>query len=233
MSKKRSCAPRPGSFLRIRDRWTVVSQAKPSIIERRYDQMFPILERSEIDRVCRFGSVRSFAVDEAVVKAGDVGSGLTVILAGRVEALQRDSSGLEAPIVTQGPGAFLGEPAQLAGRPALVDAYAREPVKALIIPPERLRALIVAEAELGERIMRALILRRMGLLETGAGGPIIVGRADDGGVLRLASFLRSNSHPRRVLDPDTDFGGQGVDRALSRRSRRATDCSVPARTVAA
>ena len=182
----------------------MISQAKPSIIESRYDQMFPILEPSEIDRVRRFGSVRSFAVGEAVVRAGDVGSGLTVILAGRIEALQRDSSGLEAPIVTQGPGAFLGELAQLAGRPALVDAYAREPVKALIIPPDRLRALIVAEAELGERIMRALILRRIGLLETGAGGPIIVGRADDGDVLRLASFLRSNSHPRRVLDPDTD-----------------------------
>jgi thioredoxin reductase (NADPH) len=166
--------------------------------------MFPILEPSEIDRVRRFGSVRSFAVGEAVVKTGEVGSGLTVILAGRIEALQRDSSGLEAPIIAQGSGAFLGELAQLAGRPALVDAYAREPLKALIIPPDRLRALIVAEAELGERIMRALILRRVGLLEIGAGGPIIVGHADDGDVLRLAGFLRSNSHPCRVLDPDVD-----------------------------
>ena len=107
-------------------------------------------------------------------------------------------------IVTQGAGAFLGELAQLAGRPALINSYAREPVKALIIPPERLRALMIAEAELGERIMRALILRRVGLLETGAGGPIIVGRADDGDVLRLENFLRSNSHPRRSLDPETD-----------------------------
>jgi thioredoxin reductase (NADPH) len=84
----------------------VISQAKPSIIESRYDQMFPILEPSEIDRVRRFGSVRSFAVGEAVVKTGEVGSGLTVILAGRIEALQRDSSGLGAPIIAQGSGAF-------------------------------------------------------------------------------------------------------------------------------
>jgi hypothetical protein len=53
-------------------------------------------------------------------------------------------------------------------------------VEALTIPPERLRALLIAEAELGERIMRALILRRMGLIETGAGGPVIVGRAGNG-----------------------------------------------------
>jgi thioredoxin reductase (NADPH) len=51
-------------------------------------------------------------------------------------------------------------------------------VEALIIPSDRLRALLVAEAELGERIMRALILRRVGLLEKGAGGPVIVGGAE-------------------------------------------------------
>src|SRR5437660_94582 len=75
---------------------------------------------------------------------------------------------------TRPPGSFSGELTQLSGRPALVDAYAEGPVDALVIPPEKLRALLVAEAELGERIMRALILRRVGLLEAGA-GPIIIG----------------------------------------------------------
>jgi thioredoxin reductase (NADPH) len=182
----------------------VTSLPLPSIIEARHDQMFPILEASEIERVRRFGSVRSFAAGEALEKVGTVAHGLSVILAGRIEAIQRDPSGRQAPIITQGPGAFLGELAQLAGRPALVDAYAREPVEALIIPPDRLRALLVAEAELGERIMRALILRRVGLLETGAGGPVIVGRAGNGDVLRLENFLRRNSHPHQTLDPDAD-----------------------------
>jgi thioredoxin reductase (NADPH) len=57
----------------------------------------------------------------------------------------------------------MGELAQLAGRPALVDAHAQDEVEALIIPPERLRALLIGEAELGERVMRALILRRVAL----------------------------------------------------------------------
>ena len=52
--------------------------------------------------------------------------------------------------------------------------------------------------------MRALILRRVGLLETGAGGPVIVGRAENGDVLRLEGFLRRNGHPRQRLDPETD-----------------------------
>ena len=52
--------------------------------------------------------------------------------------------------------------------------------------------------------MRALILSRVGLLETGAGGPVIVGRAQNGDVLRLEGFLRRNGHPRQRLDPETD-----------------------------
>jgi thioredoxin reductase (NADPH) len=52
--------------------------------------------------------------------------------------------------------------------------------------------------------MRALILRRVGLLETGAGGPVIVGRAENGDVLRLQGFLRRNGHPHQRLDPETD-----------------------------
>src|SRR5947209_8256803 len=96
------------------------------------------------------------------------------------------------------------ELAQLAGRPALVDAHAQEEVEALIIAPGELRALLIAEAELGEHVMRALILRRVGLLETGAGGPVIVGRPQNADVLRLEGFLRRNGHPYQRLDAETD-----------------------------
>jgi thioredoxin reductase (NADPH) len=175
-----------------------------SIIDTRRHQMFPVLEPAEIERVRRFGKVRSYGAGEALAKVGDAGHGLTLILAGKVDVTQHDQSGRRTPIVTHGPGSFMGELAQLAGRPALVDVYAQGPVEALIIPPDQLRALLIAEAELGECIMRALILRRVGLIERGAGGPVIVGRADHGDVLRLANFLRRNGHPHQQLDPETD-----------------------------
>jgi thioredoxin reductase (NADPH) len=181
-----------------------MSLPNPSIMDTRRHQMFPVLEPMEIERVRRFGKVRSYGAGEALAKVGEKGHGLTVILAGTVDVTQHDESGRRDPIVTHGSGAFMGELAQLAGRPALVDAYAQTAVDALIIPPEQLRALLIAEAELGERIMRALILRRVGLLERGAGGPVIVGRAENGDVLRLRSFLRRNGHPHQTLNPETE-----------------------------
>jgi thioredoxin reductase (NADPH) len=166
--------------------------------------MFPVLEESEIERMRRFGKVRSYDAGESLARAGEVSAGLTVILAGRVDVTQHAESGGLKPIVTHVPGSFMGELAQLAGRPSLVDAHAQMPVEALTIPPDQLRALLIAEAELGERIMRALILRRVGLLETGVGGPVIIGRAENGDVLRLAGFLRRNGHPHQRLNPETD-----------------------------
>jgi thioredoxin reductase (NADPH) len=129
---------------------------------------------------------------------------LIIVLSGHVDITRRDRHGQDMPIVTHDPGSFMGELAQLSGRPALVDAHAKDKVEALVIAPDRLRSLLIAEAELGERIMRALILRRVGLLETGAGGPIIVGPAGSNDVLRLQNFLRRNGHPYVSLDAETD-----------------------------
>src|SRR3546814_16322005 len=96
----------------------------------------------------------------------------------------------------------MGELAQLSGRPALVDSHALTKVEVIVIPPDRLRALLIAEAEVGERIMRALLLRRVGLLETGSGGPVLVGRGGSGGVLRLVNFLARNAQPYPRLCPE-------------------------------
>jgi len=167
--------------------------------------MFPVLEPAEIERVRRFGTVRAYRSGDALAEVGKPIEGLKVILSGSVKVARHNaSSGDGELIITYGPGSFLGELGQLSGRPAFVNARAESPVEALIITPDRLRALLIGEAELGERIMRALILRRMGLLEVGSGGAIIVGRSQDRDVLRLAGFLSRNGHPHQELDPEVD-----------------------------
>jgi thioredoxin reductase (NADPH) len=175
-----------------------------SILETRREERFPTLAPGEIERLRRFGEPRAYAEGETLIKVGESGHGLTLIVSGAVAVTQRDELGHVRPIVTYQAGSFVGELGQLTGRPALTEAQALSPVEAVIIPPERLRALLVGEAELGERIMRALILRRVALLALPGSGPIIIGRPATGDVLRLEGFLGRNGYPYQTLDADTD-----------------------------
>jgi len=165
-------------------------------------QMFPRLGEEEIARLSRFGEPRSFRSGELVASPGKVSPGLLLILSGKLEVIRTDS-GEGTHIVTHERGNFSGELANLSGRPSLTEARALSDIEALVIPPAKLRALLIAEADLGERIMRALILRRVGLIEAGA-GPIVVGDEHHPDVLRLTNFLRRNGHPYEALDPATD-----------------------------
>ena len=193
-----------------------------SILETRYDQVFPVLEAAEIGRITRLGELRAYPAGVQVFTAGEVAPGAFVLLSGQVDITHRSGDRGAELIVTHGPGSFMGELAQLSGRPALVDGVTKEPIEALVIPPRRLRDLLVEEAELGERIMRALILRRVLLLGSGAGGPVIVGSADNADVLRLEGFLNRNGHPHQRLDPDRDSCAQAlIERFhISRRLHR-------------
>src|SRR6185312_1365870 len=170
----------------------------------RHEQTFPVLTSQEIERMRRFGVPRSYRDGEALFETGKVGPGMFVVLSGHVAITQRDGLGHVTPIIDQGAGQFLAEIGQLSGRLALVDGHAEGDVETLLIPPDQLRALLVAEAELGERIMRALILRRVSLIQGGAGGPVLIGSTSLGDTARLQNFLARNGQPHHVLDPATD-----------------------------
>jgi thioredoxin reductase (NADPH) len=192
----------------------------------RFNQMFPVLSPAEIDRVRRFGEVRRFPAGDLLFRAGEAVPGMYVILSGRVGIVPRDVLGKAAPVADFAqligapveemsevvPGEVVGEIGQLSGRPDLsaIDGRAIDDVEAIFVPPEALRALLVTEAELGERILRALILRRVALIEIGFGGPIIVGALKSPDVTRLSNFLGRNGVPFRVVDPDQDQDGPAL-----------------------
>jgi thioredoxin reductase (NADPH) len=152
----------------------------------------------------RFGEVRHYGDGETLFETGKPGPGMFVILSGHVAITQRDGLGHVTPVIDQGPGQFLAEIGQLSGRVALVDGHAEGDVETLLIPPDRLRALLVAEADLGERIMRALILRRVHLIQGGVGGPVLIGPPNSANLIRLQGFLTRNGHPHHLLDPASE-----------------------------
>jgi len=98
-------------------------------------------------------------------------------------------------------------------------------VETLLIPPDKLRALLVVEADLGERIMRALILRRVSLIQ---GGPVarprsatwracrIFWHATVAGLLEARRPVCAGDRMRATAEGQVDRGG-GAARFSRRR----------------
>lgn len=170
----------------------------------RHEQTFPTLTTNEMERMRRFGDLHHFDSGAVLFETGRTGPGMFVVLSGRIVITKRNVFGTVAPVTNQGPGQFVAEIGQLSGRAALIDGHADGDVEAIVIPPERLRALLIAEADLGERIMRALILRRVNLIQGAVGGPALIGPADTRDVIRLQGFLTRNGYPHHLLDPEAD-----------------------------
>jgi thioredoxin reductase (NADPH) len=174
------------------------------VSDSRRPQMFPVLTAAELRRIERFGRRHHYRDGEFLARNGAPSPGMSVVLSGRIAVSQHDGLGRMSPIVEMGTGEFAGELAELSGLPSPVDVRAEGDVEALIVPAEGMRSLVVAEADLGERIVRALILRRVYLIESKAAGPILIGPLTLPDMIRLQVFLTRNGQPHSILDPEID-----------------------------
>jgi thioredoxin reductase (NADPH) len=167
--------------------------------------MFPVLNSTQIGIARRFGGEpRQFKPREMVFRIGQVGAPAYLVLSGSIEVTRHDGLGGRSTITTHGPGELTGEISQLAGGPSLAEGCAG-PTGAQAAPFDsaQVRALVVATSEVGEAVMRAFILRRVFLIETGA-GLVLVGAGDTPEAVRLQNFLRRNAVPYTLLDPHED-----------------------------
>jgi thioredoxin reductase (NADPH) len=184
-----------------------------TLIENRGYQMFPVLDASQIETAKRFasGPARCFAPGETVFAAGEHAAPAWLVLKGSIEVVRRDGFGREAAIVSHDPGQFSGEVNQLAGRGSLAEGRAG-PVGCSALPFDaaHVRALMIGSAELGEIMMRAFILRRVGLIEGGGAGSVLVGNPGSPDLVRLQGFLGRNGYPYSVLDAASNSEGRAV-----------------------
>jgi thioredoxin reductase (NADPH) len=185
-------------------------RAAMSLIDTRHYQMFPVLSAPQIETARRFasGQARRFEPGELVFDVGERQAPAWLVLEGEIEVIRRDGRGLEAPITTEGVGQFSGDVSQLAGRPSLTAGRAG-PKGATAAPFDaaHVRALVIGSADIGEIVMRALILRRVGLIEAKGSGSVLIGRPGSPEIVRLEGFLTRNGYPMTVLDASE--GGEG------------------------
>jgi len=186
------------------DRKPMAKIASSLVSDSRRPQMFPVLTAAELRRIERFGRRYHYRDGEFVARNGAPSPGMCVVLSGKIALSQHDGLGRVSPIAEMETGEFAAELAELSGLPSPVDIRAEGDVEALIVPAEGMRSLVVAEANLGERIVRALILRRVYLIESQAAGPILIGPSTLPDMIRLQGFLTRNGQPHSVLDPEID-----------------------------
>ncbi len=181
----------------------------------RNHQRFPVLTAAQMETVRRFasGPARSFAPGEVVYDIGERHAPAWVVLAGAIEVVRRDGVAHEAPITAHRVGQFSGEISQLSGRASIAAGRAGpDGCTALPFDAAHLRALVIGSAEVGEIVMRAYILRRVGLIEAGGSGSVLVGRRGEADLVRLQGFLARNGYPNTVLDASGDEGRAVVER---------------------
>ena len=165
--------------------------------------VFPTLTAEQIDRIRPLSKVRKVKAGEILFEPGDGDVPFFVILSGSLDIVQPDRQG-ERLIVRHEAGSFTGEITMISGRLSLARGRVTAAGEFLEVSNHDLRTLVARDAELSEIFMRAFILRRVELINRGAGNVILLGSRHSAQTLRLREFLTRNGHPHTYVDLDTD-----------------------------
>ena len=170
-------------------------------------QSFPVLTRAQIDRIRPLGRLRQMQRGDIFFEPDDTNIPFYVVLSGGMEIVQPGLHGEQA-IATHTPGQFTGEMTMISGQPCLVRGRMTEAGEVIQLEADALRSLLARDAELSDILMRAFILRRLGLISQGYGNVILLGSRHNAGTLELREFLSRNGHPYTYVDLDTDRTSQ-------------------------
>jgi thioredoxin reductase (NADPH) len=169
----------------------------------RIEKIFPKLTQAQIDRIEVYGRTRSVQPGEVLIEQGDTSVPFFVVITGEVEIV-RPSGAAETLVTIHGYGEFTGEVNMLSGRRSLIRARATKPGKVIELDRTHMMALVQTDAELGEILMRAFILRRVELVAAGVGDVVLMGSTYSADTLRIKEFLMRNGHPYSYIDLERD-----------------------------
>ena len=172
--------------------------------------IFPQLTQEMVDRSLPYGKVEHYNAGETIYTCGQRSVDFFIVLKGSVLIVGSGDHGSESIVTIHGDCEFTGELDLFSNREALVTARAATGTDVLRIRSERFREYVTAETDIGDIVMRAVILRRMGLIQRMQSGVTIVGSGRVTDTLRLERFLSRNGYPYRFVDMDHDLQGNGL-----------------------
>lgn len=165
-------------------------------------QTFPKLSADMMARLAPYGREEELPAGTVLFSRGERSVDFWVIVEGAIEIYDQDEDSGANVFTVHGPSQFTGELDLFNDRQILVWGRTAGPTRVIRVARPDFRRLVTGEPDIGEVIMRAFILRRVGLIRYAQGGVVLVGGTHDGDTLRLQRFLTRNGYPHRLLDAD-------------------------------
>jgi thioredoxin reductase (NADPH) len=165
-------------------------------------QTFPRLTEDQVERAGEFGVVQALPRGTVLFDRGDRMVDFFIVLEGTIEIYEPSPSG---PIVftTLGTNQFTGELDLFSARENLVGGRMGTTGRVIRTRRAQFRRLLAAEPDVAEIIMRAFILRRVGILEHEQAASLLIGPRSSADTLRIYRFLDRNGYPVRLLAAET------------------------------
>jgi thioredoxin reductase (NADPH) len=167
------------------------------------EQIFPKLTPAQIHRIAVRGHLRAMQRGEVLVEQGDSAIPFFVVVSGELEIV-RPSGTVETLVTVHDSGQFTGEVNMLSGRRTLIRMRATKQDNVIELDRQHMMTLLQSDAELGEILMRAFILRRVELVAAGVGDVVLIGSTHSSGTFRIKEFLMRNGHPYSYIDLERD-----------------------------
>jgi thioredoxin reductase (NADPH) len=167
------------------------------------EQIFPKLTPAQIRRIAARGRMRTVEHGEVLYEQGDSAAPFFVVVTGELEVV-RPSGTIETLVTVHRSGQFSGEVGTLSGRRTLFRVRATKPGKVIELDRQHMLVLLQSDAELGEILTRAFILRRVELVAAGVGDVVLIGSTHSADTLRIKEFLIRNGHPYSYIDLEHD-----------------------------
>ena len=172
------------------------------------DHVFPTLTDSHLERIVKLGRCRTVRRDEVLVTEGQRQAPFFVVTTGELRIVRPAGGSGETLVGTLRSGQFTGELNMFSNRRALMRIRVSADGEVIELDHAHVQSLVQGDAELGDILMRAFILRRVELVAQGLGDVVVVGSEHCAATLRIRDFLTRNGHPHAFIDLDRDSGAQ-------------------------
>ena len=175
----------------------------------RVAQTFPRLNAEMVGRIGQYGAEEQLETDQRVFTRGDRNTDFFLVLDGEIEIFEHGDDDAARVFTVYAEGQFTGELTLFNEREILVNGRAGKPSRVVRVKRADFRRMLQSEPDIAEIVMRAFILRRVGLIRHSQGGAVLVGPGHSADTLRLQQFLSRNGYPLRLVDTEADAEGAG------------------------